>query len=399
MTDNQTGPFIKNLEVESSIPESYVATVSGGAAVWQEAQGGLNWYDPQTVPESPDSLDEEFDGSKDAAWSWNTTPTSEDFSLDSWIIINPVANTKHYLSKSFTPGSSTAFGLEAMFSLGGYDKGDLVGIAVRDSSDNTIAEIRFNATDGGFYTFSSNHPGDPIFGDAGTETLLNKSFEDSFSGNWTKNKTVRDTDDGGGSAYDGSYFIRGTHESPTTTPWERYIRQDITLSGSDNLGSYRFSCWLRRIPQDSDNGSNGRARARVRDPDDNTIYDTNAVSHTDWREYSTDLDLTASGVYEIWFTSYAAGGTGWSARGHGDLFSFIPLSLPDAPLGNKIFLRLHRDASDIYKLYWSDDGVTYKLLYTSTATSTTVDDVSLIFEEAGGSSDKKLGAHYIRRYE
>jgi hypothetical protein len=278
-----------------------------------------------------------------------------------------------------------------MLSFGGFDSEDAIGLAVLDASDNRIADLLFGLLASN-YVYRSTAPESPPMGSYGVEALGDPSFEIGDA-SWSYSGTGRSGD----GPKDGSYCVQGVSAPPTLTQYERYAKQDISIAAED-FGTWAVSGWLRRITSDGDNGVNGRARYKLVDPSAVTRYESPVVAHTDWRKYGASIDVDVAGTWQLWFTSFSVSGGGWSCLGYGDLFSLKPVSPKIAPERNRLWLRLRRDASDVYTFYRSDDGVTWKKLHTTDPTGTSVAQLALVFETAQA-DPRQMAVHYIRQYE
>lgn len=355
--------------------------------------GGLDWFDPQTPPPIPDSLDDEFnDATLDAAWSWSVAPNGVDLTgFPSWLMVNLTADATHELRKDFAPGASTPFGLEVMLSFPGWETGDKLGLAVLDNSNNHIADFMVGYVEDGI-KFVSAYPDNPYFNARGSELIVNGSAESALGSEWVTNNVARDST----VPYSGSYCLRGSNVAATTTQYANYARQTVSIT---ETGRHVLSCYLRRHHLDGNGGSYSRVRAKLVDPDSFTIWESSIISSPSWVKLQTTVNVTKLGNWTFWFTPFSAStGVGWDAsRGACDLVSFYPEAYYTAPPGTRLFLRLHRDASDIYRFWYSDDGVTWRLKYTSNTVGSTVSKLALVFA-SGSAVPKTYGVHYVRRY-
>lgn len=370
--------------------------VYNGSA-WEEVggsgSGGVTWYEPEKAPTSPNGADDEFDsGSLDGAWSWSTSPSATSLTqLPGWLLVTLAASNTYELRKAFTPGASTAFGLEVKLSFPGCENGDIMELAVLDSSNNHIADFGIQFTDGAHY-FLSGTPNSPVFNITGSDVIVNGGFESSIGSEWTLSTVERSTT----SPYSGSYCCQGTHTSPTGTPYARYAKQNITISSSSQFGRWLIRQWMRGPESSVDSGSNGRGKAKVTDPSGNIHWESAEIGGTSWQKVEGSVTVDETGTWSYWFTPYGSGG--WTTMHSAvDLITFAPESLRSLTQVSSIWLRIYRDASNIYTFYWSLDGVTWKLIYTSNATSTTVSKVALIFKQSVSTS-RQYGVSYIRRY-
>ncbi len=165
--------------------------------------------------------------------------------------------------------------------------------------------------------------------------LLDGSFEESGLPDWIWEDVERDDDDGDESEtgpYHGTYFVRGTSAgAPPYSPWIFYAYQNVNIATSNDQGYYIFECYLRRHPMDWGGGDIGRARARVRDEADGTVWDSGEVSTWPWIHFVTEINIDAVGDWEFWFSSYSDGNPSSSARGHGDWFQLHPGRMGSTP--------------------------------------------------------------------
>ena len=344
-------------------------------------------FDPQEPPLTVGDVDDEFNGARSADWSWSVAPASESFAYRGWMLVGLSSPGTYELRRAFSPGSG-AFGIEAMLSFPGYEDLDEVGLAVLDSSNARIADVRVGIRSDK-PVFLSNLPG---FDLVGSDVIVNGNIENALGSEWVTNNVARDNY----APYEGVYALRGANVAPTTTPYANYARQTVTIG---QTGTYVLSCYVRRHPVDANGGSEGRVRVKLVDPDGQTAYESPVISSSAWTQIYEVIDVSKTGAWTFWFTPFSvATGIGWDAsRGQCDQVKFYQKEFKPAPNLNRLWLRLHRDAQAVYRLWWSSDGVTWKGLHTSSAIATTVAKLALLFGQATN-TEKAFGVNYIRRY-
>lgn len=377
-----------------SASSGQVLTADGaGGASWEDPASGNAYFDPQTPPETPNSVDDEFNGSKSSDWSWSTSPSSESFDYYGWLLVTLASANTCELRRSFSPGTNTEFGIEAMLSFPGWEDLDEAGIGVLDSSNNRIADFRIGIRNGE-HVFLSDSPNNPSFDVVGSDLIVNGNIETALGSEWVTNNVARDSY----SPYEGSYALRGANVAPTTTQYANYAKQTFTVS---TPGIYILSCYIRRHNNDGNGGSYGRVRVKLVNPSGGTEYESAIVSSSSWTQIyqAIEVDSSKTGNWTFWFTPFSSSsGVGWDAsRGQCDLVKFYSQEFQPAPILNRIWLRIHRNSSNIYRFWWSTDGLTWKLIYTSNAATGAVAKLALIFKQ-NTSTNKAFGVNYVRRY-
>jgi hypothetical protein len=396
-----------NLSISAGlIPVGAVVLKNGqttltGAEAWSdfryhlgERKGGpVDWYEPRVAPTNPTDVDDEFvDASLNGAWTWSVSPASTSVtSLASWLVVTLAANNTHQLRRAFAPGADTEFGIEVMLSFPGSEEGDTLGVALLDSSDARIAALSL-AYENEQFVFVSVAPNTPVFANSGPELIVNGGAEAALGSEWQVSNMVRATN----YPYSGSYCIKGIQASYGGPAYTRYAKQTINLT---TLGTYKLSFAARLCDNDtSGSRTHSRIAAKFTDPTGNPHFDYSLGDREwPWQVVSTSVQVDEPGDWTFWFSAWSNNEWGYPGEGAVDLVS-LSLNAPrPAPSVNMGWLRIHRSAANVYRFYYSSDGITWRLKYVSDAVSTAVAKLALEFGQSS-TTPRAYAVNYVRRY-